>query len=57
MPRIVDLFELPRTLRDELYPKGMTAWPELFGIVLVALVLSAGLMTIRELTPEKVVLE
>jgi ABC-type transport system involved in multi-copper enzyme maturation permease subunit len=57
MPRIVGLFELPRTLRDELYPEGITALPELFGIVLVALVLCAGLMTTRELTSTKVVRE
>jgi ABC-2 type transport system permease protein len=54
MPRVCDLYELPSTLREELYPQGTTALPELFGVVLVALVLSAVLITLRELMPAKI---
>jgi hypothetical protein len=54
MPRVCDLYELPSTLREELYPQGTTALPELFGVVLVALVLSGVLITLRELMPAKV---
>ena len=55
MPRLVRLYdELPRELREELYPEGATGLPGLLAIVLVAVVLSAILMTIRELTPAKV---
>ena len=54
MPRVCDLYELPSTLREELYPQGTTALPELFGVVLVALALSGVLITLRELMPAKV---
>lgn len=54
IPSVSQLYELPRELREELYPQGATALPELFGIALVALVLSAVLITLRELVPAKV---
>ncbi len=54
VPRMADLYELPQDLRDELYPQGATALPELLGIVIVALVLSSLLATVRELMPVKV---
>lgn len=54
MPRITTLFELPRDLTEELYPKGATALPQLAGIILIALALAAALATVRELTPGKI---
>jgi len=54
MPRLPDLFELPRELRAELFPVGGTGLPELIVIVLVALALAALLMTMRELIPTRV---
>jgi len=54
MPRVPDLYELPLDLRLELYAQHATAWPELLGIVLTALVLSCILITVRELLPAKV---
>ena len=54
MPRVADLYELPPKLHEELYPPGATALPELFGIVVAALVLSGLLITLRELMPTKV---
>lgn len=54
MPQAADLYELPRELRQELYPASATALPELIGIVLIALALAAVLITVRELVPTKV---
>ncbi len=54
MPRVPDLYDIPPDLRLELYAQHATAWPELLGIVLVALVLSCILITVRELLPAKV---
>ena len=54
MPRVADLYELSPKMRLELYPQHATAWPELLGVVLVALVLSCILITLRELLPAKV---
>lgn len=53
MPRVINLYELPRELREELYGQGANAVPELLAIVLGALILSAALITIRELTPTR----
>ncbi|MGD2109674.1 MAG: hypothetical protein PVI86_09810 [Phycisphaerae bacterium] len=57
MPGVPDLYDLPDPLRNELFPSGQTAWPELAAIVLIALALAAVLMTFRELTPAKVARE
>ena len=54
MPRVPDLYDIPPDLRLELYAQHATAWPELLGVVLVALVLSCILITLRELLPAKV---
>lgn len=54
MPRVVDLYELPRELGEQLFPAGATVPPVLLGVVLVALVLSCVLITLRELMPTKV---
>ena len=54
MPRVAALYELPRELGERLYPEGTTGLPQLSAIVLIALVLSGILITVRELTPAKV---
>lgn len=54
MPQVADLYDLPQDLREELYPQGATAIPELLVIVIAALVLSGVLVTVRELMPVKV---
>ena len=57
IPRVTSLYELPRELRDELYPTGATGLPELGIIVAVALMLCAVLITTRQLMPTKVARE
>jgi ABC-type transport system involved in multi-copper enzyme maturation permease subunit len=57
IPRIVDLYELPDSVRDQLYPLGATAAPELCGIILVCLILAGLLVTFRELVPAKITRE
>lgn len=54
MPRVTDLYELPRNLAQELYPHGGTALPQLLGIIVIAMVTAAMLMTVRELMPTRV---
>jgi len=54
IPSVVELYDLPAAVQNELYPPGATAVPELCGIVLLALVLSGLLITLRELLPAKV---
>lgn len=54
MPDVANLFELPRDLRQELYPASGTGLPELCFVVAAALVLAAILITRRELMPTKV---
>ncbi len=54
MPHVADLYKLPPDLRDELYPQGASALPELFGVIVITLTVSAVLMTVRELVPAKV---
>ncbi len=54
MPRVPDLYELSFEMRTELYAQNATAWPELLGVVLVAVILSCILVTLRELLPAKV---
>ncbi len=57
IPGISRLYEVPRELHEELYGGGVSALPELFGVVAVALALSCVLMTMRELVPTKVARE
>jgi len=54
MPRVLDLYELPPDLRIELYGQHASAWPQLLGIIVIAVVLSCILVTMRELLPAKV---
>ena len=48
------LYELPRELSRELFSDGASALPQIVAIVVVALILSAVLMTYRELVPTKI---
>ena len=57
MPRVTSLYELKPDMLEELYPTGASAIPELLGFVLVAVVIAAILVTVRELTPSKVTRE
>jgi hypothetical protein len=57
IPSVTRLYELDRELREELFPTGATGLPEVFGIVVIAVVCAAILVTIRELTPSKVTRE
>jgi len=54
MPGVSKLYELPTELRQELYYEDASALPQILGIVLTALILSAILMTYRELVPAKI---
>ena len=54
MPRVPDLYDLPREMRMELYAQHATAWPELLGVVIIAVILACILVTVRELLPAKV---
>lgn len=54
LPGVSTLYELPRELSQELYHDDASALPQILGIVVVALVLSAILMTNRELVPTKI---
>ncbi len=60
IPKLISLFyemEMSAEVRARLYPEGASGLPQLFGVVLVALVLSTLLVTIRELMPAKVIRE
>ncbi len=60
IPKLINLFheaEMSVEVFARLYPEGATGLPQLFGVVLVALVLSTLLVTIRELMPAKVIRE
>lgn len=54
LPGVTKLYELPRELSQELYNDDASALPQILAIVVVALVLSAILMTNRELVPTKI---
>ena len=54
MPRVVDLYELPPELCAKLFPPGATVSPALCGAIVMALILSCVLITLRELMPTKV---
>ena len=54
IPRLSRIFGLPGELRDYLYPEGGTGLPTLIGVVIIALVLSMVLVSLRELMPTRV---
>ena len=54
LPGVSKLYELPGELSRELYSDDASALPQILGIVVVALLLSAILMTYRELVPTKI---
>ena len=54
IPNLTRLFELPEDLREELYPPGATGLPGVFGVVVIALLASIVLVTVRELLPSKI---
>jgi ABC-type transport system involved in multi-copper enzyme maturation permease subunit len=57
IPRLKNLWDIPRRMLDELYPPGDTGTTNLVVVTLVALLLACVLATLRELTPSKVARE
>jgi hypothetical protein len=53
IPRLPELFRLPRGLVETVYPAGGQRWLALLAIVGAAWVLSSVLISVREMTPTK----
>ena len=54
IPRLVNLFELPSELGEQLFPVNGSGVPEVLIVSGAALFLACVLVTVRELTPSKV---
>ncbi len=57
IPRLIDLYDLPRSLLEQIYPPGSTGTIALIAVAVSALALSCVFVTIRELVPAKLARE
>jgi hypothetical protein len=57
IPGLFKLYELPREIREQLYPEGCGGWIPLGLVIVVAVVLGCLLITKRELVPAKLARE